>query len=62
MMGFYQYLEGIKMCMHLAPENKKKNCLDGNLFIQFFFVTRFNYLVVDQDNKKAQKKKKIQCL
>lgn len=50
------------MFMHLAPENKKKNCLDGNLFIQFFFVTRFNYLVVDQDNKKAKKKNKIQCL
>lgn len=36
-MGFYQYLEGIKMCMHLAPENKKGIFgLDGNLLIQFF--------------------------
>lgn len=36
-MGFYQYLEGIKMCMHLAPENKKRIFgLDGNLLIQFF--------------------------
>lgn len=35
------------MCMHLAPENKKRIFgLDGNLFIHFFFVTRFNYLVV----------------
>lgn len=36
-MGFYQYLEGIKMCMHLAPENKKRIFgLDGYLFIHFF--------------------------
>lgn len=61
MMGFYQYLEGIKMCMHLAPENKKRIFgLDGNLFIHFFFVTRFNYLVVRI--MKWPKKRKIQCL
>lgn len=55
-MGFYQYLEGIKMCMHLAPENKKGFLALMGTSLFNFFVTRFNYLVVDQDNKKAKKK------
>lgn len=35
------------MCMYLVFENKKRIFgFDGNFFIYFFFVIRFNYLVV----------------